>query len=312
LSQSDDGPDSCHHRCSRACSHRAASSGDLSSGRGSRCLCTLELGSESRRGSALDDTRRHSGHTLGDDPDLSQVQTRSARQTPRSQVRASRLAASHARGHRPARRSSTRILPPMPRAIDSHQSDAEPSHRGHPRSHHNRRHRAHDPSRLVPALPQGRRAGGARGLARGHARQPHAGPLGLAALRPGKHPLADRRRLQPPPDDEGHTRRPDPDVVPPPGDPLRLVSGDPGPGIGLRGPARRRDRLAGRRQDPLALVLRDDRSDLLPDRSQPGQPGAVGILQGRVRRDVGDRLLWSLQQGRLRVVRSAWCTCFAS
>ena len=197
-------------------------------------------------------------------------------------------------------RSSPRILSRLSRAADPDQSDADPPHRGHPRGDHAGRHRAHHPPRLVPALSEGRRAGRHRRPARGHARQSHAGPLRLAPLRAGQHPLADRRRLQPPSDAQGHPRRPDPDVVPAPGDPLRLVSGDPGPGVGFGGLACRRDRLAGQWQDPLALVLHDDRSDLLHDRSESRQSGVEAVLQGRVRRDVGHRFLGGLQRGRLR------------
>src|SRR6185312_1540602 len=90
------------------------------------------------------------------------------------------------------------------------------------------------------------------------------------------------------------------DVAAAPRDPLRLVPGDPDPGAGQRRAARRRDRLACPGQDPLAVVLHDDRFDLLHDRPEPGVSGAEEVLQGGVRRGGGDRLLGRLQRGRLR------------
>ena len=59
------------------------------------------------------------------------------------------------------------------------------------------------------------------------------------------------------------------------------------------------DRLAGRRQDLLVVVLRVEGRHLLHDRPESGQPGIEAVLQGRVRRGVGDRLLGRLQRGPL-------------
>ena len=54
-------------------------------------------------------------------------------------------------------------------------------------------------------------------------------------------------------------------------------------------PSWRRDRLASQRHDPRVVVLHDDRSDLLPDRSQSRLARLEAILQERVRRRVGHR-----------------------
>ena len=314
LGQDDDGPVPRSRRSPRTCSHRAAGPGDLSPGRGSRRLRSPEPWPRNWPSHSPSDPRRHSDDPVGDDP----ARTSSPRPMAVANAPAARRDIPARGGRRPRsidRRIDHRLEAcpechgPLTRTNQTRTRD----HRGHPRGDHAGRHRAHDPSRLVPPLPEGRRAGRHRRPARRHARQSHPGPLGLAPLRAGQHPLPDRRRLQPSPDVQAHPRRPGPDVVSAPGDPLRLVSGDPDPGVGLGGPARRRDRLAGQRQDPLAVVLHHDRSDLLHDRSESGQPGVGGVLQGRVRTG-----RWSPTSGgpttrsSARDVRSAWCICCAN
>jgi hypothetical protein len=104
---------------------------------------------------------------------------------------------------------------------------------------------------------------------------------GGQSLPRGRHAGPDHRRLQLPPALPAHLRRSGADVAAIPRDPLRLVPGDPDPGLGQRSTARRRDRLAGQRQDPLAVVLHDDRRDLLHDRPQSRLHGIEEVLQAR-------------------------------
>ncbi len=70
--------------------------------------------------------------------------------------------------------------------------DARPLHGRHSRNATGS-HRAHDPSRLVPALPKESRADGAHGVAGIDVRQPDAGAHSLTALRLGQHAFANRR-----------------------------------------------------------------------------------------------------------------------
>src|SRR5512135_421571 len=177
---------------------------------------------------------------------------------------------------------------------------AKPGHPGHRRRHHAGGHRTYDSSLLVPAVPRHGRAGRARRLAWLVHRPARRGAVGLAPLPAGYHAGADRRRVQFPPSVQALPRRPGVDVAAVAGGPFGLVPGNPDPGPPKRRAARRRDRLAGRWQDLLAVVLHDRRPDLLHDRPQPRIASIAEVLQERVRRGVGDRLLGRLQRGRLR------------
>ena len=142
------------------------------------------------------------------------------------------------------------------------------------------------------------RAPGARRLARRHPRPPHRRPVGLAPLRPRRHHPADRRRLQRAPETADHRRRADPDVAPPGPRPHPVVRTDPPPLSRRRCVARRRDRVAGRRPDVVAVVLHPGRRDLLPDRRLTRSPGPRPVLPRGVQRGPGERLLGGLRRGR--------------
>ncbi len=103
--------------------------------------------------------------------------------------------------HRPPPGPPLARLPPLRRAPHPHRTHPHPHRRGHPRRPEARGHRAHDPPRLVPVLQEAGRAPGSRRPAQLHPRQPHRRPVGVAALRPGRHHRPDRRRLQRAPED---------------------------------------------------------------------------------------------------------------
>ena len=189
---------------------------------------------------------------------------------------------------------------------------ADPGHRGHPRRHHTGGDRTYDSSLLVPPVQEHRRAGHARRFAWLDNRPAGRRALGLAALSAGHHAGADHRRVQLPPPVQAVFRWPGTDVAPAAGNPLGLVPGNPGPSPRQRRAPRRRDRLAGQRQDILVVVFRVEGCHLLHDRSPARQSGLEEVLQKRVRWSVGDRLLGRLQRGRLRRSRNACRICCAT
>jgi hypothetical protein len=287
---------------------RRAGPRDLSPGRGGGRLRAAHLGQEGRPDGEGSGTH----HALGDDPGLPEADGQGPAEAPRPQGRPCRQSAAAAGAHRPPRRTHARHLPVVSGAGHALSGRAHPVDRRHSRRHHPGGDRAYDPSLLVPAVPADGGAPGARRPARRDAGLARPGAVGLAALRPGQHAGPGRRSLQLPPAAAVDGRRAGPDVVPTPGGPVRLVRADPGRGPRRRRAARRRDRLAGRRQDLLAVVLHDGRPELLPHRPLPRQPGAHPLLQDVFRRHVGVRLLGRLQRGCLRGGRSACRTCCAS
>jgi len=122
----------------------------------------------------------------------------------------------------------------------------------------------------------------------------------MPGAKPGKHPLADCRGLQRPPADETHRGRPDPTLTTLAGGPVPLVRTDsPGsPGIGRA--ARRRNVVASGRHDPLAVGLRQRRSDVLPHRPLAGRTGLVAILHRGIPGNAGQRLLGSVPRRAVR------------
>ena len=103
-----------------------------------------------------------------------------------------------------------------------------------PEGHHAGRHRAHDPSRLVPAVPEVGRTGRARRLAGEPDRQPGVDALRLAALRPGANHRPRGGRVQPSLADEGHGGRIGAVVVSLAGDSVSLVRADSERSVGRR------------------------------------------------------------------------------
>ena len=96
-----------------------------------------------------------------------------------------------------------------------------------------------------------------------------------------------------------HSGRSGADVVSAARGALPLVSAIAGGGPGLGGAARRRDLVARRRQDALAVVLCQRGGDLLPDRPLARRTGVAEILHRGVPRDAGYRFLGSVQRGGL-------------
>jgi transposase len=113
----------------------------------------------------------------------------------------------------------------------------------------------------------------------------------LLPLRPGREHPAGARPAGRPPADGRVGRRAGLGVAADGRGAGALVRADPPAAAGHRVPARRRDRLARRRPDPLALVLL--RPDHLPlhDRPQPRRTRAQAVLRRGVRGDAGHRPL---------------------
>ena len=78
-----------------------------------------------------------------------------------------------------------------------------------------------------------------------------------------------------------------------------LVPTNPSGSLEIRCVACRRDLVAGVRQDPLAVGLRQSRPDLLHDRPLAGRTGAAAVFHGRIRGYVGQRFLGRRQRCRL-------------
>ena len=138
------------------------------------------------------------------------------------------------------------------------------------------------------------------GFARQHPGQSRAGSFGLAALQLGQHAFANRRGLQLSSAIEAYVRRAGANVVSIAGDSLCLVRADSAASSAFGRDARRRKRLAGRRQNALALVFHDARFDILYDRPVARFSRLAEVFHRRIRGHVGDRLLGILQRGRVR------------
>src|SRR5512135_1489021 len=284
----------------RSAADRRASRADLPTGSGGGRLRVADLGQATGREAIHRGDHPRSCDAFGTDSSLREAGRQGSGQGQRGQAGASRPSPPRAAADRPLRRAHALGLSQVPRAGPTLPFRADAGRRGHPRRHHAGGHRTYDSSLLVPAVPRHGRAGRARRLAWLVHRPARRGAVGLAPLPAGYHAGADRRRVQFPPSVQALSRRPGVDVAAVAGGPFGLVPGNPDPGPPKRRAARRRDRLAGRRQDLLAVVLRDQRLDLLYDRPQSRISGLEEVLQERVRRGVGDRLLGRLQRGRLR------------
>ena len=250
--------------------------------------------------------------TFGSNPALCQAVRQGAGQSQRGQAGTSRSASATADADRPPRGTHARGLSQVSGAGATLPWFADPRHRGHPRRHHAGGHRTHDPSLLVPTVSHRRRTDGPRRLARLLDRPAGRGPLGVAALLAGHDTGPDPRRVQLPPPVQAVFRRPDRDVAAVAGDPPGLGSRNPDPGPPKRRVARRRDRLAGQRRDLLVVVFRVEGRHVLHDRPAAWPSGVEAVLQGRVRRGVGDRLLGAYNAVVCAGNRSACRTCCAT
>src|SRR5262245_11576428 len=86
--------------------------------------------------------------------------------------------------------------------------------------------------------------------------QPRRCPVGLAALRFGKYPLADLQRFQSPLATEGHAGRFDWHMAPTARGAFSVVRTDSAGSSRICCAPRRRNKLASARQNVVALVLR--------------------------------------------------------
>ncbi len=177
--------------------------------------------------------------------------------------------------------------------------NADPTNGRHSRGHSCRNHAAHDPSRLVPDLSPACGSGRARRAAGQRGRQSHVGAFGLVALWIGAHDAADCGGVELSPGIGAVAWRPDEDVAAAERDSASLIRTNSRAGVAVGRVARRRNWLARKRQDTLAVGLRHRRRDLLHDRSQPQRRGFEEVLLRGIRRHVGDRFLGTVQRGGL-------------
>ena len=213
---------------------------------------------------------------------------------------------------RPTRGASAEVLSRLWDCSQKMPSHPHTIYRGHSRRPQGGSDRTYDISRLVSEVQEKRGADRFRGSAKLDFGQSRVGLDGLAALRLGQHALADHRSVQFPPADQAHARRADRSMAAFGGDFRNVVRTNSPTGERIRGVARRRDQLAGKRENALVVVFRGGESYLFYDRPLPGLSGIVEVLHSRVSRNFGERLLGRLQQGELRGGSCAWCTCCAT
>src|SRR6266849_790575 len=271
---------------------------DFRAGSGVCGLCPADLGQTLGRTAGVGDTARPVG-SIGSDTPLPQTDTFGSGQSTRCAAWTSRATPSGPNSHRPPRRPHADRLPHLSRAGRRLPLVADASHRRHPRRHPTGGDRTYDSALLVLEVQQARRTSCTRRLAWLANRPARRSAVGLAALLAGHHLVSDYRRVQLPPALQANSGRIGADVAATPGDGVRLVPANSGAGVGFGGVARRRDRLAGQRQDPLAVVLHHAEFDLLPDRSLPRLADVEEVFQTRVCRNVGVRFLGRLQCSRL-------------
>ena len=298
----------CFAVLARSGTDRRASHADLSARPGGGRLRASGLGQATGRETGRRGVARSCG-TFGTNSALRQGCRQAAGQSQRCQAGTSWTSSTTAAADRLPGGSQAFGLSQVPWSGSSLPVAADPGHRRHSRRHHAGGDRAHDPSLLVPSVPQHRRAGRARRLARFDHRPAGCRPLGLAPLPAGHHSGPDHRRVQLPSPVQAFFRWLGADVAPAAGDPLGLVPGDPGPSPQHRRAPRRRDWVAGQWQDILVVVLYVEGPHLLHDRPTARQSSLEEVLQEGVCRGVGDRLLGRLQRGRLRRSRNACRTC---
>ncbi len=134
--------------------------------------------------------------SFGHEVDLSETPGLDASQKARTKSRPPRCSACGSRTHRPDQGPSSAMLPRLRQPIETLPADTHPLYRRHSRKYSAAGHRTCHPSRLVSALPQACRAGGARRFAKRYTGQPGAGNVGLVALWTGQYSQPDRRDLQ--------------------------------------------------------------------------------------------------------------------
>ena len=153
-----------------------------------------------------------------------------------------------------------------------------------------------DSSRLVPEVQEASHSAGARRLAGRSAGQPRGGAFGVDALRIGYDLAADRGRFQPSPANEGHQGRIGAGLASSARGVFCLVRTDSTRGTLFGRSARRRDGLASKWQNPLAVVFQQPAADILSDRSFAWRAGVAEILRRGVQRHACQRFLGCLQR----------------
>src|SRR3989304_8711550 len=251
-----------------------AGGSDLRTGEGSGNFCDFGIGQTIGRGvesggfgNAFD--------AFGNDPDLRKTNCFFAEQAARPQKRASGQWPEAAGADRPLRGTSTSLVSALSGPFEAAWRDLYAVCRGYSRRSPLSGDRTYDPSRLVPAVQEARRAAGARRPAERPLGQSYRGAFGLDALRSGDDHATNRGRLQLSPATEAQQRGPDADVGSSAGGAFPLVRADSARGALFGRSARRRDRLARGGQNPLAVVLQPSAVDILSDRSLRGRGGTA-------------------------------------
>src|SRR3984957_7583465 len=217
-------------------------------------------------------------HAFGHGARLSKIGYADSGQEAGRQAGAQRPSSCATGADRPKARTSIPVLSGLPRAAKKLCEFPHGPHRGYPRRDNAGGYGTYDPSRLVPAVQEAGRTEGSRRLAWGYSGQPHSGDDRLDALRPGQLDFADCRCLQLSLADEADPWRAGEPLATPSRHALSLVRTDPGGSLEIRRVARRRDLVAGVRQDPLAVGLCQSRPDLLHDRPLPRRTGTAAVF----------------------------------
>ena len=178
-------------------------------------------------------------HSFGHGSPVSKTGENARQEAAWTPPRPSRQSPPSSRSHRSTRGPSSAPLSALLGSLETLRGHAHALYGRYPRRHKAGGHRTHNPSRLVPAVPEDGRTGGSQRTAARRLGQPHVGHDVLAALRPGQHTLADRRRVQLPLPDEGHAGRSGANVAADAGRPLPLVRAIAGRSLGFRRLARR-------------------------------------------------------------------------
>src|SRR3972149_702907 len=278
---------------------RRAGQGYLSPRRGGCGFCFAATVQDHRR-DAEAIAGRFASETFGDDAGLREAGGKKACQAAGTQKRTSRQSATAAGADRSARGASAEALSALRHSGQKMQSYPHAVHRGHSRGPQSGGDGTHYPPRLVPEVQKGRGTGGDRRFAELRVGQPRAGADCLAALCLGQHSFADHRSLQFPFAHQIDCRWTGRSVASFGGDSRTLVRTDTARGERICGVARRRNQLAGGRENALAVVFRGGRSYLFYDRPLSGFAGAFEVLQSGISGNIGKRLLGRLQQGTLR------------
>jgi hypothetical protein len=126
-----------------------------------------------RRAAELEDADPHASTPdpsmpSGQVPNYTKPRTGKRGKRPGGQAGRARPATGSPHEHGPSSASSTAALPALRREAATLEPHPNPDHRGHSRIHHPGGHRTYDPSRLLSAMQEARRAGGAPSQDRGN------------------------------------------------------------------------------------------------------------------------------------------------